>query len=142
MERAVTKKLAGLAKESLVSVQTEARQLLWGAVPPQLGHNRKAWFAYAARVLHWRERRVRAVFNGEARRIDAQEMRQLEALYEDRQQRAAQRRKERDELSALLQAPREPVPLAEQATGHLGLEAPGDRPLGAQQGGLPPTDRD
>ena len=108
----MAKRLGGSPKEQTVSLQAEARELLWGAIPPRLGDNRKSWIIYAARILGWTERRVRAVWNGEARRIDAHEMRQLEDLYAARQQRAEQRRKDRHEL---LQLSREAVPVAERS---------------------------
>jgi len=133
MEQALTKKLAGSPKEKSVSVEAEARELLWGAVPQRLGDNRKSWFAHCAHVLGWRARRVRAVWNQEAR-VTVEEMRQLEAL----QQRAAQREKDRNELKALLLGDRTPVPVAERVGDRpSGSPLAGNQPLGDRQGRLP-----
>lgn len=131
----MAKRLAGSAKERIVSVQSEARELLGTAVPWRFGDNWKSWTVYAARVLGWSERRVRAIRNGEARRIDVHEMRQLEDRISHQQQRAIQRRKDRDELRALLQGHRPPVPVAERAcAGADGRESAGNRHVGDQQG--------
>lgn len=131
----MAKRLAGSPKEKAVSVLAEARELLWGAVPQRLGDNRKSWFLHAAHVLGWKPRRVRAVWNGEARTISAQEMRQLEERFAAQQQRAAQRQKDRHELRALLQTPREPVPVAQRASDRPAGPAPAaGRPVGDAQG--------
>lgn len=63
--------------ESPVSVQAEAHEMLWRAVPRERGENLKAWFPRAARVLGWSERRVRSFWNKEQRRVDYAE---IEAL--------------------------------------------------------------
>lgn len=131
----MAKRLAGSAKERIVSVQSEARELLGTAVPWRFGDNWKSWTVYAARVLGWSERRVRAIRNGEARRIDAHEMRQLEERISHQQQRAIQRRKDRDELKALLQGHRQPVPVVERARACADGRADSrDLPVGDQQG--------
>lgn len=119
-----------------MSVRSEARELLWGAVPQRLGDNRKSWFAHCAHILGWRARRVRAVWNLEAR-VTVEEMRQLEAL----QQRAAQREKDRHEIEALLQGHRNPVSVAEQApAGPARREGAGAGEVGGEQGRLPSFD--
>lgn len=76
--------------ESRVSVQTEAKWKLWDAVPILPTENLKAWFPRAARELtrvakaagydkeiRWSARRIRALWNGEARRIDHLEIKIL-----------------------------------------------------------------
>jgi hypothetical protein len=94
-----------------VSVQAEARQLLWAAVPPRLEDNKKSWFVRAARALDWTPRRVRAVWHLEARVITAEEMRALQARYHALETRRAERKKERDELRTLSQVGRGPLPM-------------------------------
>jgi hypothetical protein len=76
--------------ESRVSMKVEAQDKLWGAVPRLKGENLKAWFPRVAsefnriarqagyKDLSWGPRRVRAYWNGEARRIDHLEIRVLE----------------------------------------------------------------
>lgn len=117
MEQAMSKRLGGSPKEKTVSVQSEARQLLWDAVPQRLGDNRKSWIAHAAHVLGWTPRRVRAVWHQEARVISVQEMRDLERRYAARQQSAEERRKARNELQASLLDARASVPVR-QHLGH------------------------
>lgn len=56
--------------ESRVSVQSDAHEMLWLAVPRQRGENLKAWFIRAGCELCWRPRRVRAYWNREVRRVD------------------------------------------------------------------------
>lgn len=65
--------------ESPVSVQAEAHEMLWRAVPRERGENLKAWFPRAARVLGWSERRVRSFWNREQRRVDHAEIQTLTA---------------------------------------------------------------
>lgn len=66
------------SKESAVSVQQEARSLLWQvAGPPAIHDNRKSWLAKAARTLGWGSRRTKAIFYLEARTITATEWRTL-----------------------------------------------------------------
>lgn len=62
-----------------LSVQAEAHDLLWRAVPRERGENLKAWFPRAARVLGWSERRVRSFWNQEQRRVDYAEIQTLTA---------------------------------------------------------------
>jgi hypothetical protein len=76
--------------ESRVSIKVEAQDKLWGAFPRLKGENLKSWFPRVAREfnstarkagykdLSWGPRRVRAYWNGEARRIDHLEIRVLE----------------------------------------------------------------
>ncbi len=107
----MAKRLGILSKslESKVSVQAEAKNKLWDAVPMMVGENLKSWFPRAARVLtqralaagfksediKWTPRRVRALYNNEARRIDHLEIKLLEM------QKGAQRRREiLDELQS------------------------------------------
>lgn len=70
--------------ESGVLVQAELQEKLWSAVPMHPGENLKAWFPRVASKLGWTARRVRAFWNGEARRIDYAEIvtlnRRIEAL--------------------------------------------------------------
>jgi hypothetical protein len=136
MEKVMAKRLARSAKEKPVSVRTEARQLLWGAVPQRFGDNRKSWFEHAARVLGWKPRRVRAVWNSEARIISAAEMRQLEERYEAQQQRATRRQKDRDDIRrALLSTPSDRAPLAKRAPDRSARSAgTGSRGVGQGQG--------
>lgn len=63
--------------EKPVSVQAEAHEMLWRAVPRERGENLKAWFPRAARVLGWSERRVRSFWNKEQRRVDYAEIETL-----------------------------------------------------------------
>jgi len=76
--------------ESIVSVQADAKLKLWDAVPMEAGENLKAWFLRAARSLGWTPRRVRALWNGEARRIDYLEIETLNQRIE--RAKAAERR--------------------------------------------------
>lgn len=125
-----------LPKESAVSVQAEAKELMWAAFPPRIEDNRKSYFHRVARELNWKVRRVRAFFHCEAK-VTVEELRQLEARYERQQQRAEQREKDRHELKALLQA-RQPVRVAERASaGAAGREGAGGGAVGDRQGRLP-----
>jgi len=126
-------------KESAVSVQVEAKDLMWAAFPPRIEDNRKSYFHRVARELNWKVRRVRAFFHCEAR-VSVEELRQLQARYEIQQQRAAQREKDRHELRALLQTPRGSLSVADRAAGPAGREAAGDRPMGSPEGRLSPID--
>ena len=73
--------------ERPVSVQAEAHEMLWRAVPRERGENLKSWFPRAARVLGWSERRVRSFWNKEQRRVDYAEIealnKRIEALKAD-----------------------------------------------------------
>lgn len=121
----MTKKLAGSPKESGVSVQSEARELLWGAVPPRLGDNRKSWIAYAAHVLGWRPRRVRAIWNCEARVIRVEEMRALQERYTALERREA----ERKAINELRTANRVAWASPAVVCGDAGQRGDGDRPV-------------
>lgn len=63
--------------EKPVSVQAEAHEMLWRAVPRERGENVKAWIPRAARALGWSERRVRSFWNKEQRRVDYAEIQTL-----------------------------------------------------------------
>lgn len=76
--------------ESRVSVQFELKAKLWDAVPMRPEENLKSWFVRAARDLDWSPRRVRAWWNGEARRIDYFEIETLNQRIE--RAKAAERR--------------------------------------------------
>lgn len=76
--------------ESRVSVQFELQAKLWDAVPMRPGENLKSWFPRAANALGWSPRRVRAWWNGEARRIDHFEIETLNQRIESA--KAAERR--------------------------------------------------
>lgn len=56
--------------ERSVLAQAELQEKLWAAVPPRPGEPLKTWYWRAGFVLRWTPRRVRAFWNGEARRID------------------------------------------------------------------------
>lgn len=64
-------------KGKQMSTQSEARALLWAAVPPEIGDNRKSWFRRASHALGWNPRRVRAIWHCEARVITADEWKTL-----------------------------------------------------------------
>src|SRR4051812_17324234 len=76
VEKRMSKRLAISAKNverrmlSRVELRTELRQ----AVPPMPLEPMKAYYPRAAGELGWSARRVRAWWNGEARRIDHLEM--------------------------------------------------------------------
>lgn len=92
MEAAVAEKSGTSPKllEARVSVHAEAQDRLFDAFPRRRGENLKAWFPRVARELngmarsagwagvHITPRRVRALWNLEARRIDAVEIRLFE----------------------------------------------------------------
>ena len=73
------KGLGGSPKVAPMSSQAEARELLWAAVPQEIGDNRKSWLLRAAHALGWNPRRVRAIWHGEARVITADEWRTLQS---------------------------------------------------------------
>lgn len=101
------KVLGKSAKGKQMSTQSEARALLWAAVPPEIGDNRKSWLRRASHALGWNPRRVRAIWHCEARVITADEWRtlnqRLDAL------KAAERRhqEQTDELREAYRAARE-----------------------------------
>jgi len=119
------KSLGRSPKELELSTQVEAKAMLWAAIPPQATDNRKSWLSRVARALGWKPRRVRAIWNCEARVITADEWRtlnqRLDAL------KAAERRLEEEthELREAYRAAREGRPVARGTDAHLGPEAPG-----------------
>jgi hypothetical protein len=60
MEQAVPKKSGKSPEESDVSIQVEAKELMWAAFPPRAHENRKGYFHRVVRELNWKARRVRA----------------------------------------------------------------------------------
>lgn len=97
----MAKRLGKFPKGFGMSSRTDAKRLLWELLPPEMHDTRGSWFIRLARHLGWNERRVRAIWHGEARIITADEWRQLNeelaAL-----SRSAQRRQETlDELTLL-----------------------------------------
>ncbi len=110
----------GSPKVKRMSTQSEARVLLWQAVPQQIGDNRKSWLTRAARLLEWKPRRVRAIWHGEARVITADEWRtlnqRLDAL------KAAERRHqdEAHDLHQTYRAARQGRPVARRSVVGLG----------------------
>lgn len=118
----MSKRLGKLPKDPKMSVTAEARELLWQAVPPRSHDTKRSWFAQAARLLGWRERRVRAIFHCEARVITADEWRTLNQRIDAL--KAAERRHEReaDELRETLRMAREGMPMARRAIEPVGDE--------------------
>jgi hypothetical protein len=139
MEKAVTRNLGKSPEEDSLSVQAEAKHLMWAAFPPRIEDNRKSYFHRVARELNWKVRRVRAFFHCEAR-VTVEELRQLEARYEIQQQRAEQRRKDHDELKTLLHRARIDVPVGEREAERCALADAGDRSMGDQEGRSPSID--
>jgi hypothetical protein len=137
MEKVAPMKSDKSPEEKPVSVQAEAKELMWAAFPPRIEDNRKSYFHRVARELNWKVRRVRAFFHCEAK-VSVEELRQLQARCEHQQQRAAQREKDRHELKALLQGRQQRVPVVERApAGAARREGAGGGPVGDRQGRLP-----
>lgn len=97
----MTKRLGDSPKEARVSVQAETKALLWAAVPRRMGDNVKSWTLFAARQLGWNPRRVRAIWNEEARVISAEEWITLNKKLADLTSAATARQGEIDALQAL-----------------------------------------
>lgn len=70
------------SKESRVSVNAEAREMLWAVCPPTIYDNRKSWLARVARTLGFGQRRTKALFYCEARTITAEEWRTLNERFD------------------------------------------------------------
>lgn len=99
----MSKRLAGSAKNverrmlSRVELQKELRQ----AVPPMPLEPMKAYYPRAAGELGWSPRRVRAWWNGEARRIDYLEMVTIAQLKQQAIDNGKRIGELRDEIAAL-----------------------------------------
>jgi homogentisate 1,2-dioxygenase len=125
MEKSLPKDSDNSPKERVVTVQAEARQLLFAAFPPRIEDNRKSWFHRVARDLRWTPRRVRALFHCEARVIRVEEMRALQERYDALERREAER-KAIDELRAANRVAWGPQPVG--GGGH-GQDGDGVRPV-------------
>ncbi len=100
----MSKRLGRSPKEARVTVQADTKALLWAAVPRRMGDNVKSWTLFAARQLGWNPRRVRAIWNEEARVISAEEWIVLNKKLADLSKNAAARHGEIDALQALSSA--------------------------------------
>jgi len=124
----MTKRLGRSPKEARVTVQAETKALLWAAVPRRMGDNVKSWTLFAARQLGWNPRRVRAIWNEEARVISAEEWIALNKRLADLTSSAAARHGELNDLQALSRAADagalnhvRPLVMAGDAAGKAGL---------------------
>jgi hypothetical protein len=100
--------------------------LMWRAFPPDRFANRKSWLATVARSLGWKQRRVKALFYGEARVVTADEWRTLSEL----QERAQSRRELHDDLAARTAALR-----SRQGSGTAAGDCGGAAPAGGRGDG-------
>jgi len=105
LEDLMTKRLGRSPKqEACVSVQAETKALLWAAVPRRMGDNVKSWTLYAAHQLGWNPRRVRAIWNEEARVIRAEEWTALNEKLADLTSAAERRGEAINELQTMARA--------------------------------------
>lgn len=81
--------------------RADLQSKIWAAVPMQPGENLKAYFPRAAGELGWTPRRVRAWWNGEARRIDHIEVVVLETLKGRAQENEQRLRDLQDDIAKL-----------------------------------------
>jgi hypothetical protein len=105
-----------VVEQGVPSVQAEAKQKVWDAVPMLAGEKLYLWFPRVARELRnaaikagiakevaqrWTPRRIRALWNGEAHRIDCLEMRiiDLRIQLNELDERATKRRETLNELA-------------------------------------------
>lgn len=130
-----------------MSVHAEAQDRLFGAFPRRRGENLKAWFPRVARELNalarvagYRgvdvtPRRIRAIWNGEARRIDHHEMMMLELRERVNalQQKAVNAHGELDQLRARSGANRQGR--ADLGGDRRGTATPGGRGAGEGEAG-------
>lgn len=121
--------------ESRVSVQADAHQMLWEAVPRRRGENLKAWFPRAARELGWTARRVRSFWNREARRVDYAEIATLNQRIEALKAAEARHQREANEIRTSLEMGRDGLPVGRGATQRSGHEM-------ASAGGMVPRSGD
>lgn len=121
--------------ESRVSVQSEAHQMLWEAVPRRRGENLKAWFPRAARELGWTARRVRSFWNMEARRVDYAEIATLNQRIEALKAAEARHQREANEIRTSLEMGRDGLPVDGRATQRGGNEVAPAGSMVPRQGG-------
>lgn len=117
------------------TAQAEARQLVeLIAGPMRLGENVKSALARVARATGLGDRRVRGIWNGEARRIEAQEMDRLRQVALDARTQEDARLAYRAHI-ARLQAARSALRApdtdlgCDRDTGNVGLARASDRAL-------------
>lgn len=104
--------------DSMTTAQAEARQLVeLIAGPLRLGENVKAALARVSRMTGFGDRRVRAIWNNEARRIDADEM--------DRLRQVALDAKTREEVDLAYRAHIARLRAYQEALRLPGKDAPG-----------------
>lgn len=120
----MSKRLYQRSKEPVVSVQQEARSLLWQvAGPPAIHDNRKSWLARAARTLGWGSRRTKAIFYLEARTITATEWRTLNDRLDALKAAERRHREEAHELREAYRMAREGGVVARRGFDEMGDEA-------------------
>ena len=119
-----------LPKGKIMSSRTDAKRLLWELLPPLMHDTRGSWFIRLARHLGWNERRVRAIWHGEARIITADEWRQLTEEIAALKRSAQQRQEVLHELTLLARTPSAPSGQAARPLGVAGDRAGKARPRG------------
>jgi len=119
-----------LPKGKIMSSRTDAKRLLWELLPPEMHDTRGSWFIRLARHLGWNERRVRAIWHGEARIITADEWRQLQDEIATLNKSAQRRQETLDELTLLARSVVSPSGEAARPLGVAGDRAGQARPRG------------
>lgn len=116
-------KVLGVSPKEMTTVLSETQDRLFATFPRKRGENLKAWFPRVARELNtmarnagWEgvtitPRRVRALWNREARRIDAVEMRLFELAEQllHLEQAAEKRRETLNDIHTEIDTLRSPV---------------------------------